>query len=112
MTRRLYRDRGPGPINPVSRLKSLPGDCYASASPFARKALVVLHETGQIDDVELVTSNTSPASNASQMLIAHNPLDKIPALVCNDGPAIYDSRVICRYLDDRVWRKGRDSLDD
>ena len=79
--------------------------CYASASPFARKALVVLHETGQIDDVELVASTVSPISKASQMLAAHNPLGKIPALVRNDGPAIYDSRVICRYLDDRAGAK-------
>ena len=30
-----------------------------------------------------------------------NPLGKIPALIRDDGPAIYDSRVICRFLDDR-----------
>ena len=31
-----------------------------------------------------------------------NPLGKIPALVLGDGTALYDSRVICRYLDDRA----------
>jgi glutathione S-transferase len=35
-------------------------------------------------------------------LIAANPSGKIPALIRDDGPAIYDSRVICRFLDARV----------
>jgi glutathione S-transferase len=36
------------------------------------------------------------------MPVALNPLGKIPALARDDGPALYDSRVICRYLDDRA----------
>lgn len=36
------------------------------------------------------------------MPTAHNPLGKLPALTRPDGPAIYDSRVICRYLDARA----------
>ncbi|HHI69994.1 MAG TPA: glutathione S-transferase [Rhodobacteraceae bacterium] len=74
---------------------------YASASPFARKCIVTLHETGQLDDVELVTATGTPL-DASQMPVAHNPLGKLPALSRPDGPAIYDSRVICRYLDARA----------
>lgn len=74
---------------------------YAPASPFARKVLAVLHETGQLDDIELVIAAGSPV-NASQMPTAHNPLGKIPTLSRPDGPAIYDSRVICRYLDHRA----------
>ena len=34
------------------------------------------------------------------MPVARNPLGKIPTLERDDGPALYDSRVICRYLDD------------
>ena len=34
------------------------------------------------------------------MPVALNPLGKIPCLERADGPALYDSRVICRYLDD------------
>lgn len=74
---------------------------YAAASPFVRKALVTLHETGQVGDVELVDAGGTPL-DAGSMPIAHNPLGKIPALTRPDGPALYDSRVICRYLDDRA----------
>ena len=70
------------------------------ASPFVRKVLVVLHETGQIADVELVPVKVT-ATTPSDQLIPKNPLSKIPALEREDGPAIYDSRVICAYLDDR-----------
>lgn len=73
----------------------------ASASPFARKVLVTLHETAQLDDVEVVAAAGTPL-DASGMPTAHNPLGKIPALSRPDGPAIYDSRVICRYLDHRA----------
>ena len=73
----------------------------ASASPFARKVLVTLHETAQLDDVEVVAASGSPL-DASGMPTAHNPLGKLPALTRPDGPAIYDSRVICRYLDHRA----------
>jgi len=74
---------------------------YAAASPFVRKVMVTLHETEQLDDVELVDAAGTPL-DATDMPTAHNPLGKIPALTRPDGPAIYDSRVICRYLDARA----------
>ncbi|CTQ32647.1 glutathione S-transferase [Jannaschia rubra] len=83
---------------------------YSSpASPFARKCRVVLIETGQEDvDVRDVTANPmggEPALNAA------NPSGKIPVLVRDDGPAIHDSRVICRFLDARgkagLYPEGR-----
>lgn len=74
---------------------------YAAASPFVRKVMVTLHETDQTGDVELVDAAGTPL-DASGMPTAHNPLGKIPALARPDGPALYDSRVICRYLDDRA----------
>ena len=44
------------------------------------------------------------------MPVAHNPLGKIPVLVLGDGTAIYDSRVITRFLDDHfdlgIYPKG------
>lgn len=70
------------------------------ASPFARMARASLIETGQ-EDVEIVDVTTTPlATDAS--VAAANPVGKIPALERPDGPAIFDSRVICRYLDDRA----------
>ncbi|MHA6265688.1 glutathione S-transferase [Aliiroseovarius sp. CAU 1755] len=74
---------------------------FSPASPFARKARMVILETGQQDDIELVEVMSSPTAPAPQ-LTAANPLSKIPALVRPDGPALYDSRVVTRFLDARA----------
>ena len=68
------------------------------ASPFVRSVRVLLRETGLIDRVDEVQVATSPMASAAEALAA-NPTGKIPALTRADGPAIYDSRVIMRYLD-------------
>ncbi|MEQ9243275.1 glutathione S-transferase [Roseovarius indicus] len=70
----------------------------ASPSPFARKVRVLLHETGQSDAVEVVDVMTT-ATNTNPEVAAANPAGKVPALVREDGPTVYDSRVICRFLD-------------
>jgi len=72
----------------------------ASASPFVRKVRVFLHETDQTD-VEFVEVVTT-ALNTDSSVAAANPTGKIPALVRPDRPALYDCRVICRFLDDRM----------
>ena len=74
---------------------------FSPTSPYVRKVMVLLHETGQIDEVQLVTGSGSPVDPGTAPLEA-NPLGKVPALERPDGPALYDSRVICRYLDDRA----------
>ena len=74
---------------------------HSPASPFVRKCVVVLHETGQFDDVELVPATGTPL-DSSQMPTTHNPLGRIPTLLRDDGRALYDSRVITRYLDARA----------
>lgn len=75
---------------------------YQSAtSPFARKVIVLLKETGQEGDVERVGSAGTPL-NSDNMPTDHNPLGKIPALERESGPALFDSRVICQFLDDRA----------
>lgn len=71
---------------------------YAAASPFVRKVMIVLHETGQLDSVTLESGATSPLDSNPEVL-AINPLGKIPCLVSEEGLALYDSRVITRYLD-------------
>ncbi|MEL7099439.1 MAG: glutathione S-transferase [Pseudomonadota bacterium] len=73
----------------------------AGPSPFVRMVRVLLAETGQNDAVELVNVVAAPGGTAPE-LAAANPLGKIPALVRPDGPTLYDSRVICRFLDDRA----------
>lgn len=73
---------------------------HSPASPYVRKVCVLLHELGQTDAVAFDTIATT-AFETSEPLIASNPLGKIPALVRDDGTTIYDSRVICAYLNDR-----------
>ncbi len=74
---------------------------HSPTSPFVRKVMVLLHETGQLGDVALIPASGTPLDPA-RMPLAQNPLGKVPALERDDGPALYDSRVICRFLDDRA----------
>ena len=67
-------------------------------SPFVRKVMVLLHETGQQDRVALQDCVLTPVS-PDLMLNEDNPLGKIPALRLADGNVIHDSRVILDYLD-------------
>lgn len=77
---------------------------YSPTSPYVRKVMVLLHETGQIEDVTLENISTTPLA-PDAALLPNNPLAKVPALVRDEGPALYDSRVICAYLDDRAGGK-------
>jgi glutathione S-transferase len=72
-------------------------------SPFARKVMMVAHEAGIAGSLELISVETlaQPAD-----LLAANPLCKIPCLVPEDGPPLFDSRVICEYIDLR-FNAGR-----
>ena len=74
---------------------------HSPTSPYVRKVRVLLHETGQGDDVELVNAGGTPLA-PSDVLIARNPLAKVPALELADGSMLFDSRVICAYFDDRA----------
>ncbi|MBM9593513.1 glutathione S-transferase [Roseitranquillus sediminis] len=75
---------------------------HSPASPFVRKARVTAIEAGIADRIELVDVHTSAVAT-HQAVAAANPVGKIPALIREDGPTLYDSRVICRYLD---WLAG------
>jgi glutathione S-transferase len=71
---------------------------WSPRSPFVRKVLVVAHERGlaeRIDCVRTVAATSKPHA----ALMQDNPLSKIPTLVLDDGTVIYDSPVICEYLD-------------
>ncbi|NIE76627.1 glutathione S-transferase [Pantoea sp. Ap-967] len=71
---------------------------HSPLSPFVRKVMVVLHETGQLGRVTLHPVNVSPVNGDAQ-LNQGNPIGKIPALRLEDGTVLHDSRVICEYLD-------------
>jgi glutathione S-transferase len=65
-------------------------------SPFVRKVHVAAHEIGLADRVDVVETHVfDPATP----LLAENPLGKVPTLVRDDGTVLYDSTVICQYLD-------------
>ena len=67
-------------------------------SPFVRKVLVMAAEAGIGDRVEPVEVTVSPVAPDPDVNRG-NPLGKIPCLVTDDGTALYDSPVICEYLD-------------
>lgn len=71
---------------------------YSTSSPYARKARVVLREKGLLAATREIETN--PYSDPAALL-AHNRLGKVPTLVADDGTALYDSPVICEYLDAR-----------
>jgi glutathione S-transferase len=68
------------------------------ASPFARKVRIVARESGLLPRIEEIAVMVSPV-NPNADLAARNPLVKIPALQTDDGNVLYDSSVICEYLD-------------
>jgi glutathione S-transferase len=71
---------------------------YQTHSPYARKALVFAHEAGLARQVEVVHHETSP-TRRNEHVFADNPLGKVPVLIRPDQAAIFDSDVICAYLD-------------
>ncbi len=73
-------------------------------SPYVRKVRVLIREAGREGEVDEVPVQTTALSTDPQ-IPSVNPLGRIPALVRDDGPALVDSRVICRFLDAR-WGAG------
>lgn len=69
---------------------------YSPTSPYARKVLVTALEKGLGDRIELVECNPHLAD---PQLLAANPLSKVPTLLLADGSALFDSPVICEWLD-------------
>lgn len=73
------------------------------ASPYARKVRIVMHEKALTGLVEQV--NIDVYSDPAELLAA-NPLGKIPTLIIDDGRALFDSPVICAYLDAHPQGQG------
>ncbi len=74
---------------------------YSPTSPYVRKVMVVAFENGLEDSIERIPAR-APESN----LEAANPLDKIPTLATDEGEVLYDSPVICEYLDNLSESEG------
>ncbi len=71
---------------------------HAPTSPYVRKVLIAARELALADRLEHVAVTAMPQAPARE-IAPHNPLMKIPTLVRDDGTALYDSIVICEYLD-------------
>ncbi|WP_404801899.1 glutathione S-transferase family protein [Bosea spartocytisi] len=69
-----------------------------SHSPYARKVIVFAHEAGLAERLAVIDHETSP-TNRNNAVFAVNPLGKVPVLITPEVGAIFDSLVICDYLD-------------
>jgi glutathione S-transferase len=67
------------------------------ASPFVRKVRVMARDIGIVDQIDEIML-ASPEEMYAEMP-KYNPLGKIPALILDDGTVLYESKVICEYLD-------------
>jgi glutathione S-transferase len=72
---------------------------YSAASPFVRKCLVAADELGAAARIERLPAAANPV-DPDRSIVARNPLGKVPTLITDDGTVLFDSRVICEYLND------------
>lgn len=68
---------------------------YSGASPYARKARAAAIETGLAERIEMLEINPWADPDGYRDI---NPVGKVPALVRDDGPALYQSNVVCEFL--------------
>ena len=69
---------------------------YSPTSPYVRKVMIAAIETGQAGKIEIEPANVWAADSD---IGRQNPLGKVPALTTDGGEALFDSPVICEYLD-------------
>lgn len=71
---------------------------FSPASPFVRKVLVCAHEHGIAGKIEHLPSAAHPV-DTDKTIAGDNPLGQVPTFLTDDDHALYDSRVICEYID-------------
>jgi glutathione S-transferase len=71
---------------------------WSPRSPFVRKVMILAHELGLNERMRTVRTVVA-ASTPNLALMKENPQSRLPTLRLDDGTVIYDSRVICEYLD-------------
>jgi len=72
---------------------------WSPKSPYVRKVMICLHELGMNDQVENLRS-VAAMLKPNARIMQDNPLSKIPTLTTADGIHLFDSLVICEYLND------------
>lgn len=73
---------------------------YSAASPFVRKTMIVAEELGIVDRIERLPAAASPVSR-DRTIIPFNPLGQVPTFMTDDEQVLFDSKVICEYLNDK-----------
>ncbi|MBI3374871.1 MAG: glutathione S-transferase [Betaproteobacteria bacterium] len=71
---------------------------WSPRSPYVRKVMIVAYEAGLVDRIERMRS-VAAMRKPNPAIMRDNPLSKIPTLVLDDGRVLFDSAVICEYLD-------------
>ena len=71
---------------------------YSGNSPYARRARVAVREAGLLNQVEEINLGDRP--DRMDVLLANGPGAKVPVLATADGVAIWESLIICKYLDE------------
>lgn len=82
---------------------------YSPRSPYVRKVMACAIELGLADRLEKVRSPVA-MSEPNLALMRDNPLGRLPTLVTDEGMVLFDSIVICEYLDGLAAEKGNASL--
>jgi glutathione S-transferase len=72
---------------------------WSPRSPYVRKVMICAHELGLVPRLELVRT-VAAMLHPHKELMRDNPLSKIPTLVLDDGTVLFDSIVICEYLNE------------
>jgi glutathione S-transferase len=67
---------------------------FSPASPYVRKVTACAIKRGINDKIERLKIGTTDPT-----LLQYNALSKVPTLITDDGSCIFDSPVICEYLD-------------
>ena len=71
---------------------------WSPRSPYVRKVMIAAHELGLADRLQTVRTVVAMDKPVPELMV-ENPLSKIPTLRLEDGSVLYDSLVICEYLD-------------
>lgn len=74
---------------------------WSPKSPYVRKVMICAHELGVDNRLKLVRAVAAMLKPNPEIMV-DNPFSKIPTLVREDGLALFDSVVICEYLNDLV----------
>lgn len=71
---------------------------HSPTSPYVRKVMVTAIEKGLDGQIERMPTSASPIKREGE-LPKSNPLGKVPCLIADEGMVLFDSPVICAYLD-------------